>query len=241
LIAVSGRNEAVTRDVADAGVGALVARYAAAAAPAANRVVGRLSTAAMRDENDGESSAARLIADAQLSATHASERGGAQIGFINATGVRTNLVSGEGGKISYAQIFALQPFGNNLVVKTLTGAEIKALLEQQFDKAPAAKASVKSLLVPSTGFTFVYDLSNNANDRIRQMLLNGKPIDPARNYRVVVNNFLASGGDGFSVLARGRDPFDAGLDLDAVEAWLARNSTVPVDQRTRQIAPEVAR
>jgi 5'-nucleotidase len=194
----------------------------------------------MRDENDGESTVARLIADAQLAATRAPDDGGAQFGFINATGVRTNLIPGEAGKISYAQIFALQPFGNNLVVKTLTGAEIKALLEQQFE-AEASGATVKSLLVPSKEFEFDYDLRHNAGQRVRRMLFNGKPLDPAKNYRVVINNFLASGGDGFSVLAEGRDPYDAGLDLDALEAWLAKNSDVPTDRRTRRIAVETRR
>ena len=240
LMAASARNEAVTRDVEDVGVGALVDRYATAAAPAANRIVGRLSTPAMRDEHDGESGAARLIADAQLAATRAPDHGGAQIGLINATGVRTNLIPGDVGTIRYAQIFALQPFGNNLVVKTLTGAQIKALLEQQFETA-AGGAAVKSLLVPSKGFEYEYDLSNDAGQRVRRMLFNGKPVEPAKNYRVVVNNFLASGGDGFSVLAEGRNAYDAGLDLDALEAWLAKNTTVPVDRRARQIAREFVR
>lgn len=237
LIAAAGKNEPVTRDAADAAVGQLVERYAAAAAPAANRVVGRLSGPAMRDEHDGESPVARLIADAQLAATRDAKHGAAQIAFINGTGVRTNVIPGEGGKVTYAQIFALQPFGNNLVVKTLSGAEIKALLEQQFETGTAG-AQVKSLLIPSRGFSFVYDLSNNAGQRVTRMLLGGKPIDPARIYRVVVNNFLSSGGDGFSVLASGRDPFDAGLDLDALEAWLAKNSTVPTDRRTSEIRPQ---
>jgi 5'-nucleotidase len=237
LLAASGRNEPVTREAGDAAVGQLVARYTAAAAPAANRVVGRLSGPAMRDEHDGESPVARLIADAQLAATRAPNRGGAQIAFINGTGVRTNVIPDTAGNVTFAQIFALQPFGNNLVVKTLSGAEIKALLEQQFE-AGTAGAQVKSLLIPSRGFSFTYDLSNDAGSRVRRMLLDGKPIDPARNYRVVVNNFLSSGGDGFSVLAGGRDAFDAGLDLDAIESWLARNSRVPTDQRTSEIRTE---
>lgn len=236
LIAAAGNNVPVTREAADKAVEQLVARYATAAAPAANRVVGRLAGPAMRDEHDGESPAARLIADAQLAATRGLAHGGAQIGFINASGVRTNVIPDAAGKVTYAQIFALQPFGNNLVVKTLTGGQIRALLEQQFE-AGTAGAQVKSLLVPSRGFSFAYDLRNGPGERVRRILLAGKPIDPARNYRVVVNNFLSSGGDGFSVLASGRDPFDAGLDLDALEAWLAKNSTVPTDQRTSEIRP----
>ena len=59
------------------------------------------------------------------------------------------------------------------------------------------------------------------------MALNGKPIDPNGRYRVTVNNFLASGGDGYSVLKEGIDTFDAGPDLDALEAWLATDPQGP--------------
>ena len=138
--------------------------------------------------------------------------------------------------MTYAKIFALQPFGNNLVVKTLSGAQLRAVLEQQFETRAGKPATVKSLLIPSRGFAFTYDLSRGAGERIRSMTLGGRPIDPARDYRVVVNNFLSSGGDGFSALTSGRDAFDAGLDLDALEAWLATNRTVPTDQRTRAVA-----
>ncbi|MCA1481297.1 5'-nucleotidase C-terminal domain-containing protein, partial [Bradyrhizobium sp. NBAIM08] len=137
----------------------------------------------MRDPDDGESDAARLIADAQLAATRAPARGGAQIGLINGTGVRTSLVPDASGALTYARIFALQPFGNNLVVKTLSGAELKAVLEQQFDGGAGKPATVKSLLIPSRGFTFTYDLSRPAGERIRSMRLNGRPVDPRRDYR----------------------------------------------------------
>jgi 5'-nucleotidase len=70
------------------------------------------------------------------------------------------------------------------------------------------------------------------------MQLNGKPIDPRANYRITVNNFLASGGDGFSVLNDGIDAFDAGLDLDALEAYLATNPVAPPIGRTKDLSPK---
>jgi 5'-nucleotidase len=69
------------------------------------------------------------------------------------------------------------------------------------------------------------------------MSLDGKPVDPAARYRVTINNFLASGGDGYSVLTQGTDTFDAGLDLDALEAWLATNPAVPKIGRIRDLTP----
>ena len=221
---------------AEEGVAALVARYSAAAAPAAARSVGKLKGNAPYSEIYAESPAANLIADAQLAATKAENHGNADISFINSSGVRTSITPALDGTITYGQIFAAQPFGNNLVVKSLTGAQLKALLEQQF-VVENGKTEVGSLLVPSANFRFSYDLSRPEGQRIVSMALDGKPIRPDASYRVSVNNFLASGGDGFSVLNEGTDTFDAGLDLDALEAWLATNPSAPAIGRTRNVTP----
>jgi 5'-nucleotidase len=213
----------------DPQVAALVDRYVAASKPAAERVVGHLAGPAMKSEENGESSAADLIADAQLAATKAPDRGKADLSFINSGGVRSDLVPRADGSITYGQIFALEPFGNTLVVRTLTGTQLKALLENQFD----AQGLRPSVLVPSANFHFAYDLSRPEGDRIVAMILDGKPIDPNGRYRVSVHNFLASGGDGYTVLPQGTDAFDAGLDLDALEAWLATNPAVPTPGRIR--------
>ena len=187
---------------------ALVDRYVAAAAPRGSRVVGRLSAPAdARADDDREISARR--SHRRRAARRDARRQGAQIAFINSGGVRTDLIPGADGSVTYGQIFALQPFGNNLVVKTLTGAQIKALLEQQFDSGTNTVAQ-PNMLLPSKGFAFAYDLSRPAGQRIVAMTLNGKPIDPAANYRVAVNNFLATGGDNFTVLTDGTDAVDAG-------------------------------
>jgi 5'-nucleotidase len=208
---------------ADPQVAALVNRYVAASKPAAERVVGHLAGPAMKTQENGESPVADLIADAQLAATNARDRGNADLSFINSGGVRADLVPRADGSITYGQIFALEPFGNTLVVRTLSGAQLKDLLEHQFD----AQGLRPSVLVPSANFHFAYDLSRPEGSRIVAMSLDGKPIDPNGRYRVAVNNFLASGGDGYTVLTQGGDTFDAGLDLDALEAWLATNPKIP--------------
>jgi 5'-nucleotidase len=221
---------------ADKDVAALVDRYAAAAAPAAARPVGKLKGNAPYSDVYHESAASNLIADAQLAATRAKDRGNADISFINSSGVRTSITPAPDGTVTYGQIFAAQPFGNNLVVKCLTGTQLKTLLEQQF-VVENGRTEVGSLLAPSANFRFSYDLSRPEGQRIVSMALNGKPIRPDASYRVTVNNFLASGGDGFSVLNEGTDTFDAGLDLDALEAWLASNPTAPAIGRTRNVTP----
>ena len=238
LIAQHAQNAPMTSsEIAPGGpIAELVKRYTDAAAPAAARVVGKLRGNAPKSETDDESPAANLIADAQFAATKTKDRGGADLSFINATGVRVGIEPSPDGSVTYGQIFAMQPFGNNLVVKTLSGAQLKALLEQQF-KVVSGGPKVVSLLVPSQNFRFAYDMSQPEGQRIVSMILKGRPIDPARSYRVSVNNFLASGGDGFSVLAEGTDTFDAGLDLDALEAWLATNPASPPVGRTNDVTP----
>ena len=211
-------------------VKALVDRYAAAIAPVANRVIGRLSTTAKRDPDDWESPAADLIADSMLAATRAPDMGGAQIALVNVTGVRVDL---PGGDVRYADAFAMMPFGNNLVVMTLTGAQLKTVLEQQFG-GPARASGKPAALAPSRGFTYTVDLSRTAGERLVAMALDGKPIDSAGLYRIVTNNYLASGGDDLSGFAAGTEITDKGVvDLDALVAWIAPGRTPPQADRVR--------
>jgi 5'-nucleotidase len=92
--------------------------------------------------------------------------------------------------------------------------------------------------MPSANARFAFDRSRPAGDRIVSITVNGKPLDPARRYRVTVNNFLASGGDNFTVLSRGTDPVDGGLDLDATEAYLKTNPPVPKAGRVIDRTPK---
>ncbi len=217
----------------DAGEKALVGRYAAAVKPLADRVVGKLTAPAPRDERDGESPAADMIADSMLGATRSNAMGGAQIALVNATGVRIGMPAGD---IRYGQAFQMMPFGNNLVVMTLTGAQLKTVVEQQYKDVDLAKSSRVAVLAPSAGFTYAYDLARPAMDRIRDMRLNGKPIAPTGRYRVVVNNYLASGGDGLTGFTAGTDVTDQGIvDLDAYVDWIAPGRTPPLPDRTRAI------
>ena len=202
----------------DAATAAIVDRYVAAARPVAARVVGKLSGPITREQTPArEHTGGNFIADAQLAATR---NLGAQIAFSNSGGVRSDIVPATDGSVTFGQLFAMQPFGNNLVVKTLTGAQLKALLEQQFDSGTNTVAR-PNMLLPSQGFFFAYDLSRPAGQRIVEMRFDGKPIDPATPYRVTVVNFLSSGGDNFTVLTQGADPTDPNIvDVEASEAYL---------------------
>ena len=215
----------------DAPEQALVARYAAAVAPIANRVIGRRTEKAATDSDDSESAAADLIADSMLAATRAPENGGAEIALVNATGVRVALPAGD---VLYKDAFAMMPFGNNLLVMTLTGEELKSAIEQQYAIPIKAGRMRPAALAPSEGFTYAVDMSKPEGSRVSDMRLNGQPVSPDGHYRVALNNYLASGGDGLSVFTQGTEIADKGIiDLDALVAWIAPGRTPPKPGRIR--------
>lgn len=224
----------------DPEVAAIVSRYAAASASAFARPIGRLRGRALEAQiASGESVLGNLIADSYLAATRAPENGGAQIAFINETSVRADIVPAANGDVNFGQLFTAQPFGNTLIVKSFTGAEIRAILEQQFNSGPNTAAR-PIMLIPAAGFTFSYDVSRPAGQRILEMRLNGRPLVETQVYRVVMNSFLANGGDNFSLFRDGRDTVDHALvDLDALERYIAANSPLapPAPNRITRLGP----
>jgi len=230
-------NPAVPAFAPDAAVAALVERYRAAAAPLAARVVGSLAGPAERERTpSGESVLGNLVADAQLAATRAS---GAQIAFMNPGGLRADLVPAADGSVSFGQIYAVQPFGNTLVVKSFTGRQVKAILEQQWASGSNTPER-PNILLPSAGFAYSYDLSRPPGQRIAEVRLNGVPLDDERVYRVAMSNFLASGGDNFTAFGEGTNQVGGPQDIDALEAYLAANPrlALPPTNRIRNLNPQ---
>lgn len=223
----------------DPAVAALVRRYAQASATTLRRVVGRLQGPATEEQGPtGESVLGRLLADAYLAATRGPQDGAAQIAFINETSVRADLVPAANGDVTFGQLFTAQPFGNNLVVRSYTGRQLRAVLEQQFNSG-ANTAERPIYLIPSQGFTFTYDVSRPAGQRVVETRLDGRPIEDDRVYRVAMNNFMASGGDSFTAFRDGRDEYVGPLDLDAIERYLAANNplTPPAADRLVRRGP----
>jgi 5'-nucleotidase len=217
----------------DAAEQALVARYATAVAPIADRIVGHLIGPAPNAQDDGESPAADLIADSMAAATRAPEMGGAQLALVNATGVRVSLPAGD---IKYADAFQMMPFGNNLVVMSLTGAQLKTAIEQQYGGPQPPASQRPNALATSAGFIYAVDMTSPAGSRVSDIRLDGKPIDPATRYRVALNNYLASGGDRLSAFTAGTEITDRGIiDLDALVAWIAPGRTPPTPNRIHLI------
>jgi 5'-nucleotidase len=205
---------------------ALLQSYDQFAAPIANRLAGSITETLARSPNDaGESVLGDIIADAQLAATSAEARGSAVIAFTNPGGIRNDIAKKNDGAVSYADVFASQPFRNQLVTLTLTGSQIKDMLEQQWldPKRPR-------ILQVSKGFGYAWDGTKPVGDRVivGSLSLNGQPIDPAKDYRVTVNNYLAVGGDGFTVLKQATAQQFGVYDVDALDTYFRANSPVSV-------------
>ena len=203
---------------------ALIEAYDKLAAPIASRPAGFVTQTLSRLPNDaGESALGDVIADAQLAATRGADNGGAIIAMTNPGGIRTDLVHRGNGTISYGDVFASQPFRNRLVTMTLTGAQLRNLLEQQWLDAKRPR-----ILQVSNGFSYAWDASKPFGERVvaERMTLDGRPIDPAGSYRVTVNDYLASGGDGFSVAKQGGSPQYGGYDADALFAFFKAHGPV---------------
>lgn len=235
----------ITPDLAlpkDPEVAAVVAQYVAAAAPLANEVIGSITADITRAADaQGESALGDVIADVQLAATAPADKGGAVIAFMNPGGIRADLVyaasaGGEApGQITYGEAFTVQPFGNSLVVKTLTGAQIRSLLEQQF--VGCGGQTTQRILQISAGFSYEQDASAaTCAAKVGAITLDGNPIDPGASYRVTMNSFLATGGDGFTVFNAGTDPLGGELDTDALRAYFATASPVAPGPQDRILA-----
>jgi len=200
----------------------LIAVYEQLAAPLAKRVVGKIGAPLTRDESPaGEMPIGQVVADAQLAATRAAADGGAQIALMNPGGLRANLTAAADGAVRYEDLFAVQPFYNNLVTLSLTGAQIVQVLEQQWLNQPRPR-----ILQVSKGFAYAWDSARPVGQRVvpGSVTLDGKPLEATAIYRVTVNSFLADGGDNFSTFKQGREPRTGAMDVDAFEQFLARRA-----------------
>ncbi|MFH9477524.1 bifunctional metallophosphatase/5'-nucleotidase [Streptomyces anulatus] len=228
---VKSANHVVTRDQAKAtDMTRLIDRWNKLAAPIASKPQGWISADINgRGSTAPEKPLGNVIADAQLEGLAPADKGGAEVAFMNPGGIRADLVhkasGSEGdGVVTYGEAFTVQPFTNMMNVVDLTGAQLVTALQQQV--SGSNEASPKILQV-SRGLTYTLDLTKSGADRVvaDTIKLNGEAIDPARTYRVAMNEFLAGGGDGFAALGEGTNKLVGASDLDLFNAYLAAHST----------------
>ncbi|MFE3172048.1 bifunctional metallophosphatase/5'-nucleotidase [Amycolatopsis sp. NPDC059090] len=228
-------NEIVTRDVTpDPAVTKLVDEAKTKAAPIANKQVGTITAdLPAAGGPSGESPLGDVIADAQLEGTKSNN---AVIAMTNPGGIRADLTyksssAGEGdGVVTYGEAFTVQPFSNIMQTITLTGANLKNVLEQQWGQPGGTK-----ILQISKSLHYTYSAAAPVGSRVSNITVNGTAIDPAAKYRVSVNNFLAAGGDGFTEFKKGTDLAGGPVDLDAFIAYLGAHPGIappPADRIT---------
>ncbi|HEY1149143.1 MAG TPA: bifunctional metallophosphatase/5'-nucleotidase, partial [Pseudoduganella sp.] len=200
---------------------------AALARPVAALGASTIDKQLMKDSE--ESPMGQVLADATLFATRP---WGAQIAFMNTGGVRANLETKTGNVATMGDVQAVLPFGNELVVMNMTGAQIRALLEEQWMGSQWDK---RGLLQVSEGFTYRYDTRKPVGERIvpDSVTLNGVRVEDSNSYRVAANGFIAAGGDGFTTFKLGTNRVKTGVrDVDSLAQYLARreNDRRPVGE-----------
>ena len=194
------------------------------------------------ENRGGESTLGNLVAEVQRWS------GNSQIAFMNPGGLRADMVGNPGGlpaTLTYRQAATVQPFANTLVKMNLTGAQLKTVLEQQWQTDPGGAAPARPFLRLglSKGFTYTYDPDAAQDNHIKQMWLDGVPIAPATTYTVTVNSFLASGGDNFRELNNGTGKQETGkTDLQAMVEYMDEfantsegDAPLPVDWSQRSV------
>ncbi len=222
----------------DPAVKALVDKYVGLSAPLANRVIGSITADILSPRNvpsavnaAGEQPMGDVIADAMLEASAPADFGGAVAAFMNSGGVRSSLFYAKtspetiDGQVRYTEAFTVQPFGNTLVVKTCSGKAIYDVLEQQFNNPSAGQNRI--MLVSANVH---YQWNGTTVPRIvdGSVTFGGVPISKGASYRVVMNNFMADGGDGYTVFRdQCTDPLGGSVDLDAFSAYLTAHSPLP--------------
>lgn len=185
----------------DPEISDLLTNYEAAVEPIVNRVVGSAAThlTALRNDN-GESVMGNLVADAQRQAMNT------DISLMNPGGIRADI---DVGDITWGEVYTVQPFNNDLVKMTMTGQQIRDVLNQQW--------GTNTTMLQISGFTYTWDGRQPSGQRVISIQMpDGSEMDPNQTYTVTANSFLAGGGDGFTVFNKAQNKEVGPVDLDAL-------------------------
>mgnify|MGYP002399149868 CR=1 FL=1 len=189
------------------------------------------------ENRGGESTLGNLIADAQLAVT---QDLGTDLALMNPGGIRADLVyAGTGeddpdGNVTFREAALVQPFANTLVTLDLTGAQVRQVLEEQWQPEGSSRPFLR--LGVSAGFSYVYDPAAPEGSRIGAMYLGGDLVEDGDSLKVVANSFLAAGGDNFLGFQAGVNKADSGrIDLTAFVDFIGDNSPVEPDLAQRAV------
>ncbi|MBI5669650.1 MAG: 5'-nucleotidase C-terminal domain-containing protein [Chloroflexi bacterium] len=177
-----------------------------------------------------------VIADAMRAET------GAQIAIMNGGGIRASI---EPGEITLGEVLTVQPFGNLISTFELKGEYVIAALENgvsllELENGQVKREGAAGRFPQVSGIRYTVDPTQEPGSRIVSVEVmdgNGEytPIDPEATYTVVTNNFVRTGGDGYTVLAENAiNPYDFGrVDYEATQQYLAANSPITAEPEGR--------
>ena len=195
-------------------VNTMVTRFQAIVKPRTSKVITKIDAPLTRTpSNSGETTLGSVIADAQRAFAKT------DVALMNPGGVRQDLPTA--GNITWGDLFGVQPFGNIVTKLEITGADLRAALEQQFNDKGEAK------VLQISGMTVHMDLTKPIGQRIVSVTMaDGSPLDPAKTYSVAANSFIADGGDGFTALKKAKKKTEVGDDLSALVQYMAHGGKV---------------
>ncbi|OLS41380.1 bifunctional metallophosphatase/5'-nucleotidase [Bacillus sp. MRMR6] len=208
---------------ADTEIAKMLAKYEDTVEPIVNRVIGTAAVplTAMRNDN-GESILGNVVADAQRQAMNT------QFAFMNPGGIRADIDQGD---ITWGELYTVQPFNNDLVKMTMTGQQIRDLLNQQW--------GTKTTMLQISGLTYTWDENLPAGQKIVSIMLpDGTQLDPSTSYTVTANVFLSGGGDGFTLFTKATNKVIGPVDLEALVDFIKTQPqpfTYGIDNRIQKI------
>lgn len=231
----------------------LIATFQTLVQPIANAVIGHLAGAnpgtvsRTADADGGDSPLGNLIADAQKAdPTVVSNGVKPVIAFMNPGGIRADLVENAAGDVTYGAAFTVQPFNNFASSMDLTGAQIKAILNEQWNGANEGPPATNNKILQVSGLTYTWDASQAALANTDALVpgtvtvdADGNPATPevpivdAQTYRVAASNFLADGGDSFGTFKAATNKLIGGLDIDSLRLFLLANDPYTPTATTR--------
>lgn len=196
----------------DPSVKAIVDECRARAGKEFDEVVGECLTDLVESDT-AESQLGDTIADSMRAAT------GAEIAFHNSHGIRAPLLRGP---VTKRDIYTIMPFDNTLYTMKLSGAQVRAILEQSL--------SLDNGLLQVSGLTVSYDPSAAAGEKVVEAVCGERPIEDGRDYLVATNSYLAAGGDNYRVFTQGRDVCNTGImDREAFGQYIRARSPLSAD------------
>jgi len=190
----------------DSALGELTYQIRKQTAPLAGRQIATLAAPLTRESEDGQYPLGVFVAEAQRNLLRA------DVGLMNNAGIRASLPSGA---VTYENLYALQPFGNRIVVVFLTGRELRQVLEHALETGtPTAHVS---------GMTVTWDSTRPPGQRVTEVTLTGrKKLKDGATYRLAVNDFLATGGSGYTMLVGKPQQQESMGDIEVIELYLRR-------------------